>query len=252
QLFDPNPAANLAGKQREEVCYMKGFKGFSKLLAVGALALAISIPVGAASVSAASPSVQYKVYYVAPGDNFDLNALLQQYLQQIQYQYGYGSGYTSRPVHQLPTAKPAPKPVVKPVPKPVAKPVSTGTTTTASNFVSQVFNLVNQERAKAGLKALKTNSALANMALVKAKDMKNNNYFDHNSPTYGSPFDMMQKFGITYRYAGENIAMGQRSPQEVMTAWMNSPGHRANILSNNYSTIGVAYYSGEWVQEFTG
>jgi uncharacterized protein YkwD len=88
------------------------------------------------------------------------------------------------------------------------------------------------------------------MALVKAKDMYNNNYFDHTSPSYGSPFNMMKSFGIQYTYAGENIAKGQRSPQEVMTSWMNSPGHRQNILNPNFTKIGVAYYNGEWVQEF--
>lgn len=86
----------------------------------------------------------------------------------------------------------------------------------------------------------------------KAKDMYNRNYFDHTSPTFGSPFDMMKSYNIPFRYAGENIAKGQRTPQEVMTAWMNSAGHRQNILSPNFTKIGVAYYNGEWVQEFTG
>ncbi|UQZ82942.1 Cysteine-rich secretory protein family protein [Paenibacillus konkukensis] len=119
-----------------------------------------------------------------------------------------------------------------------------------SDYAAQVINLVNQERAKAGLSALTEDSSLSNMALVKAKDMYTNNYFDHNSPTYGSPFDMMKQFGISYSYAGENIAKGQRDPQEVMNSWMNSQGHRENILSPNYTKIGVAYYNGEWVQEF--
>jgi uncharacterized YkwD family protein len=119
-----------------------------------------------------------------------------------------------------------------------------------SAFASQVFSIVNQERAKAGLNPLASDSALSGMALAKAKDMYSNHYFDHTSPTYGSPFNMMTSFGIRYTYAGENIAMGQRTPQEVMTAWMNSPGHRQNILSPNYTKIGVAYYNGEWVQEF--
>ncbi|WP_409347188.1 CAP domain-containing protein [Paenibacillus sp. MBLB4367] len=119
-----------------------------------------------------------------------------------------------------------------------------------SAYASQVVDLVNQERAKAGLKPLSSDSALAAMALDKAKDMYTNNYFDHNSPTYGSPFDMMKSYGIRYTYAGENIAKGQRTPQEVMTAWMNSAGHRQNILSPNFTKIGVAYYNGEWVQEF--
>ncbi|WP_420818431.1 CAP domain-containing protein [Paenibacillus ginsengarvi] len=124
------------------------------------------------------------------------------------------------------------------------------TTTTASAYADQVVSLVNQERAKAGLSPLASDPALTNMALDKAKDMYNNNYFDHTSPTYGSPFDMMRSYGIHYSYAGENIAKGQRNPQEVMNAWMNSEGHRANIMSPNFTKIGVAYYNGEWVQEF--
>ncbi|MCY9667651.1 CAP domain-containing protein [Paenibacillus alginolyticus] len=119
-----------------------------------------------------------------------------------------------------------------------------------STFASQVVNIVNQERAKAGLRPLASNSALTAMALDKAKDMYNNGYFDHTSPTYGSPFDMMSKYGIRYSYAGENIAKGQQTPEAVMTAWMNSTGHRQNILSPNFTQIGVAYYNGEWVQEF--
>ncbi|EBK2060154.1 hypothetical protein AAL85_25555, partial [Salmonella enterica subsp. enterica serovar Typhi] len=79
-----------------------------------------------------------------------------------------------------------------------------------------------------------------------------NNYFSHTSPTYGSPFDMMKKFGIKFGYAGENIAMGQKTPAEVVNAWMNSEGHRANILNANYNLIGVGYYNGYWAQEFVG
>ncbi|WP_336776521.1 CAP domain-containing protein [Paenibacillus sp. MMO-58] len=141
-----------------------------------------------------------------------------------------------------------------------AKPTtpSTGTgntgsgTVSQSEFASQVVTLVNKERANAGLKALTSDALLTKVATAKAQDMYQNNYFDHNSPTYGSPFDMMKSFGVTYNYAGENIAVGQKSPTEVMTAWMNSAGHRANILNANYTKIGVAYVNGEWVQEFTG
>ncbi|WP_236343268.1 CAP domain-containing protein [Paenibacillus plantiphilus] len=123
---------------------------------------------------------------------------------------------------------------------------------TASQFEQEVLQLVNQARSTAGLNALEMDSALSNVAMAKAKDMHNNNYFDHNSPTYGSPFDMMRQFGISYRYAGENIAKGQSSAQQVMNDWMNSEGHRANILNGNYTRIGIAHYSGEWVQQFTG
>ncbi|MFD0682788.1 MULTISPECIES: CAP domain-containing protein [unclassified Paenibacillus] len=122
----------------------------------------------------------------------------------------------------------------------------------SSQFAQQVLDLVNQERSKAGLSSLSMSSELSNMAMVKAQDMYNNNYFDHNSPTHGSPFDMMKEYGISYSTAGENIAKGQSTPTQVMNDWMNSPGHRANILNSSYTHIGVAYYNSEWVQEFTG
>lgn len=119
-----------------------------------------------------------------------------------------------------------------------------------SAYAAEVVNLVNAERAKSGLSPLASDSALANVALAKAKDMYNNGYFSHTSPTYGSPFDMMTQFGIQYSYAGENIAKGQRTSAEVMQAWMNSQGHRDNIMNANYAKIGVAYYNGVWVQMF--
>ncbi|WP_242664935.1 CAP domain-containing protein, partial [Geobacillus zalihae] len=79
-----------------------------------------------------------------------------------------------------------------------------------------------------------------------------NHYFSHNSPTYGSPFEMMKKFGISYTAAGENIAKGQRTPQEVVNAWMNSEGHRANILNKNFTHIGVGFEENGyiWTQQF--
>jgi uncharacterized protein YkwD len=90
------------------------------------------------------------------------------------------------------------------------------------------------------------------MAGDKAMDMYKNNYFSHTSPTYGSPFDMMKTYNISFRAAGENIAKGQTSPAQVMNSWMNSSGHKANILSKNYTHIGVGYVNGIWVQEFIG
>lgn len=122
----------------------------------------------------------------------------------------------------------------------------------ASQFAQQVLQLVNAQRTKAGLGSLSMDDKLSNMAMVKAQDMIQNNYFDHNSPTYGSPFDMMRQFQITYRSAGENIAKGQSSPEQVMNDWMNSPGHRANILNSSFTKLGCAYYNGAWVQEFIG
>ncbi|PEL20545.1 CAP domain-containing protein [Bacillus wiedmannii] len=121
-----------------------------------------------------------------------------------------------------------------------------------SEFEQRVVELTNTERAKQGLPALKIDTELSKVARVKSEDMQKNNYFDHNSPTYGSPFDMMKKFGISYTSAGENIAQGQRTPEEVVQAWMNSAGHRANILNNGFTHIGVGYVeSGNyWTQQF--
>lgn len=121
-----------------------------------------------------------------------------------------------------------------------------------SEFEQQVLDLVNQERSKTGLGSLSRSEELSKVAMVKAQDMYNNNYFDHHSPTHGSPFDMMKEFGITYNTAGENIAKGQTTPTQVMKDWMNSPGHKANILNNSYTHIGIAFYNNTWVQVFTG
>lgn len=104
---------------------------------------------------------------------------------------------------------------------------------------SKVIELVNVQRAKAGLQPIKANWQVARVARYKSQDMINKGYFSHTSPTYGSPFDMMQSFGIKFSAAGENIAMGQRTPEEVMSGWMNSPGHRANILSPSFTELGV-------------
>lgn len=122
--------------------------------------------------------------------------------------------------------------------------------------MKEVLDLVNQERDKQGLNPVMLNSELNHVATLKAMDMRDNNYFDHNSRTYGTPFEMLQNFGIHYNYAGENIAAGQKTSEQVMNDWMNSSGHRANILNKNYTHLGVGYVEGGsygtyWVQEFT-
>lgn len=124
-----------------------------------------------------------------------------------------------------------------------------------STQANEVLKLVNAERSKRGLKALTLTNKLTSVANTKAKDMANNKYFSHQSPTYGSPFEMLQKFGVSYKSAGENIAAGQKSAQEVMNSWMNSSGHRANILDSKYTQLGVGYTTGGsygtcWVQLF--
>ncbi len=124
--------------------------------------------------------------------------------------------------------------------------------TSATNAEAEVIRLVNVERQKAGLKPLTQNWELSRVAQIKSQDMMKNNYFGHNSPTYGSPFNMMKNFAITYKSAGENIAKGQTTPAAVMKAWMNSSGHKANILSKNFTQIGVGYEpnGNYWTQQF--
>lgn len=105
---------------------------------------------------------------------------------------------------------------------------------------NQVIELTNKERAKNGLPPLTPHWELSRVARYKSADMRDKNYFQHNSPTYGTPFDMIKSFGISYKSAGENIAAGQTTPQQVVNSWMNSSGHRQNILNPNYTHIGVA------------
>ena len=128
------------------------------------------------------------------------------------------------------------------------------TDTAVLNYENEVIRLVNEIRVKNGLNTLKADWELSRVARYKSQDMKDNNYFSHTSPIYGSPFTMMKNFGISYRSAAENIAKGQTTPQAVVNAWMNSSGHRANILNASYTKIGVGYVaSGHyWTQMFIG
>lgn len=170
-----------------------------------------------------------------PGDF--VGAVSQKYIKPI---YPAGSGTSSGTSTNTGTGK------------------NTSSTTTSSLTADELetFNLINQQRANNGLSALKIDSELQRVARIKAQDMVNNNYFDHNSPTYGTPFNMMKNFGITYKTAGENIA-GNSSNSATVTAWMNSPGHKANILNNSYNYTGLAVVSSPrygkiYVQMFIG
>ncbi|APH06989.1 hypothetical protein A9C19_06845 [Bacillus weihaiensis] len=123
-----------------------------------------------------------------------------------------------------------------------------------SQAVQQVIDLTNAERRKNGLPELTGDTQLNGVAQKKSEDMRQNNYFSHTSPTYGSPFDMMRDFGVSYKTAGENIAQGQQTPAAVVQAWMNSEGHRKNILSKDFTHIGVGYDKNghHWTQMFIG
>lgn len=136
---------------------------------------------------------------------------------------------------------------------------NSGTTTVNSTLTAdeqEVFNLINQQRANNGLSALKVDAEVQRVAKIKAQDMVSSNYFSHNSPTYGSPFDMLNSFKISYKTAAENIA-GNSSNSAAVTAWMNSAGHKANILNSSYNYTGIGVVSSPtygkiYVQMFIG
>ena len=125
---------------------------------------------------------------------------------------------------------------------------------TVLSYENEVIRLVNEIRAENGLKPLTANWELSRIARYKSEDMSDNRYFSHTSPTYGTPFQMIKAFGLSYRSAGENIAYGYGTPAAVVNGWMNSSGHRANILNASYTQIGVGYCANGnyWTQMFIG
>ncbi|WP_462408614.1 CAP domain-containing protein [Neobacillus sp. Marseille-QA0830] len=238
------------------------------ILTMGAAAAVIMASPLAAPAHAATldtQTTQQKVYYYQTSNNNDINKMLadlyakwgvtapkqtvsqtaptsqsQQPTQTVQQPAQQQSTQTAQqPTQQTTTT---------------TQPAATETNSALSAYEQKVVDLTNQERTKNGLSALKVDTTLSKMAHEKSRDMSANNYFSHTSPTYGSPFDMMKQYGITYNYAGENIAMGQQTPEEVVNAWMNSEGHRANILNPNFNYIGVGYVAdgNYWTQEFIG
>lgn len=125
--------------------------------------------------------------------------------------------------------------------------------TSQGDFASQVVALVNAERAKQGLSALKVDAKVQQAALVRAQESAQS--FSHTRPNGSSFSTALTEAGVSFRRSGENIAYGQSTPQQVMNAWMNSSGHRANILNENFTTIGVGYTvingTAYWAQLFT-
>ena len=121
-------------------------------------------------------------------------------------------------------------------------------------IVNEVVRLTNQKRTANGLKPLTENWELSRIAQYKSNEMRDKNYFSHQSPAYGTPFEMLKKFGIKYSAAGENIAKGQKTAAEVVDSWWNSPGHKQNMLNPNFTQIGIgnATPGNYWTQIFTG
>ncbi|MGI6604792.1 MAG: CAP domain-containing protein [bacterium] len=159
----------------------------------------------------------------------------------------------------VPSPQPIPTPVPEPQPAPAPKPEPTVPPESPAGLTkdeAQMLELVNQERAKAGLKPFVVDKGLVETARAKSRDMVENNYFGHISETLGSPFDQMSAAGISYRYAGENIA-GAPTVAQAHNGLMNSPGHRANILSANFTRIGIGIVDGGpygkmFTQQFAG
>jgi uncharacterized YkwD family protein len=238
----------------------KWAKTISSLLTAAVIGIGFTVPSDAATYLSQNTYGSYYNFY----GNMNVRTFPYTYYgyNRLNSFYNWNWNY-SNPVRQLPVQQPAPKPITQPAPAPMPAPVPVSTPAPqppvlqgqASSEIQQVLALVNQERAKAGVAPLKLSDTLDNMAKVKAEDMRDQNYFSHTSPTYGSPFDMMKKFGIHYSTAGENIAAGQQSAADVMNSWMNSPGHRQNILNPNYTEIGIGVAKGGsygiyWVQDF--
>jgi uncharacterized protein YkwD len=163
----------------------------------------------------------------------------------------------SRPPAPPRPTTPAPAPT-RATPRPSDPPASTAAAPTSSSDVTTaVVTLTNAERAKAGCRSLTVNATLTAVAQAHSQDMATNDYFDHDSQDGQTPFDRMTAAGYRYSTAAENIAAGQRTPQDVMAAWMNSAGHRANILNCALTEIGVGYaasssseYGVYWTQDF--
>ncbi|MGG3476044.1 CAP domain-containing protein [Peribacillus frigoritolerans] len=238
------------------------------IMSAAAAAAIIFTGVGANQAEAANCDTVKQVTYKTTNKE-DMQKVLNQYL--AKYNITIPAAQAQQQPAQQPVQKPVQKPVQQPAQpeagttnqsKPAAKPAAPEvtpdkkqeTSSELSAFEQEVVKLTNAEREKQGLAALKIDTELSKVARIKSQDMKDKNYFDHNSPTYGSPFDMMKQFGISYKTAGENIAQGQQTPEEVVQAWMNSQGHRENIMNPSFTHIGVGYVeSGNyWTQQFIG
>ena len=155
--------------------------------------------------------------------------------------YGWVGARSAQPAPvPIPAPTPKPNPAPVPTPAPVTPPPSTGGITAEE---MQMVNLVNQERAKAGLAPLAVELNLVQIARIKSQDMVANNYFGHTSPTFGSTFNLIDARGFVYRVGGENIA-GAADVQTAFQMLMNSPGHRANIMNPSYNRIGVGIVHG--------
>ena len=236
---------------------------------------AAALPVQAATNARNSANCNGKGYYVFTGGKVSDLENIKSRLDELCGQLNGNTTTITFPGCNLPENKPETTPPSEdtntPESKPETTPPSEDTSTPESKpetstpenkpeadkeltFAEQVVELVNQERTKAGLNAVTLDQNIASAALVRAKEIETS--FSHTRPN-GSKFSTaLTEQGVTFKGAGENIAWGQKSPEAVMQAWMNSEGHRANILNKNFTKIGVGYYQNAagrnfWTQLFT-
>ena len=211
---------------------------------------AAALPVQAATNAGNSANCNGKGYYVFTGGKVSDLENIKSRLDELCGQLNGNTTTITFPGCNLPENKPETTPPSEDANTPENKPEADKELT----FAEQVVELVNQERTKAGLNAVTLDQNIASAALVRAKEIETS--FSHTRPN-GSKFSTaLTEQGVTFKGAGENIAWGQKSPEAVMQAWMNSEGHRANILNKNFTKIGVGYYqnaSGRnfWTQLFT-
>ena len=236
---------------------------------------AAALPVQAATNARNSANCNGKGYYVFTGGKVSDLENIKSRLDELCGQLNGNTTTITFPGCNLPENKPETTPPSEdtntPESKPETTPPSEDTSTPESKpetstpenkpeadkeltFAEQVVELVNQERTKAGLNAVTLDQNIASAALVRAKEIETS--FSHTRPN-GSKFSTaLTEQGVTFKGAGENIAWGQKSPEAVMQAWMNSEGHRDNILNKNFTKIGVGYYQNAagrnfWTQLFT-
>lgn len=227
---------------------------------------AAAIPVQAATNAGNSANCNGKGYYVFTGGKVSDLENIKSRLDELCGQLNGNTATITFPGCNLPENKPETTPPSEDTNTPESKPETTPPSEDANTpeskpeadkeltFAEQVVELVNQERTKAGLNAVTLDQNIASAALVRAKEIETS--FSHTRPN-GSKFSTaLTEQGVTFKGAGENIAWGQKSPEAVIQAWMNSEGHRANILNKNFTKIGVGYYQNAagrnfWTQLFT-
>lgn len=220
------------------------------IVATIALLLLAILPATAAALNTTKTTI-YRTgtnvtYRYTPGTSFGFSGNTRYYVIRP------GTGTYVPPSNSVPTPAPAPAPKPTPTPTPAPTPAptptpqptppATGGQAGMTSQEAQMFSLVNQERAKAGLRSFTADAQLVELARKKSKDMIDHNYFGHTSPTYGSPFDMMRKAGVSYFYAGENLAANS-TVAGAHNALMASTGHRANILNPNFNHVGIGILS---------